>query len=390
MDTKNKKTNLICGILLAITAVIFYLANHYAEFEMDDLWYATNLVTGEPLNSIKDVWQSQVWHFFNWGGRSIAHGQLQLLLMWGETAANIANMLALTALICLILKHANVVKTTLPQLSLAIAGFLIILNINWYQTLFWESGACNYLFMTTWILLFLYPYMKSLNIADAKQTSDANTDTKAPRLIALWILPLGLIAGWSNENMGPTAFLATLAIIIITKKKTNKLIPWQIEGAITSLIGSALCILAPGNSVRVIEAASTDTSKSLLWRAFIRCYETTNGLLYYLAIPLMTLGILAFIYVAVLGKKIELTQILFICMAIVSWGAMILSPHYPDRASFGSMVFLLIPIINILGEITQNKQGEQNTYNTLLCLLIWLIGIFRPIVYICQQLGWIR
>lgn len=384
MDTKNKKTNLICGILLAITAVIFYLANHYAEFEMDDLWYATNLVTGEPLNSIKDVWQSQVWHFFNWGGRSIAHGQLQILLMWGETAANIANMLALTALICLILKHANVVKTTLPQLSLAIAGFLIILNINWYQTLFWESGACNYLYMTTWILLFLYPYMKSLDIADAKQTSDANTDTKAPRLIALWILPLGLIAGWSNENMGPTAFLATLAIIIITKKKTNKLIPWQIEGAIASLIGSALCILAPGNSVRVVEAASTDTSKSLLWRAFIRCYETTNGLLYYLAIPLLVLGILTMVYITILNRKLPIQQLLFIAMAIVSWGAMILSPHYPDRASFGSMVFLLIPIINILAEITKEKRA------TLLCLLIWLIGIFRPIVYICQQLGWIR
>lgn len=387
MDTKNKKTNLICGILLAITAVIFYLANHFATFEMDDLWYATNLVTGEPLNSIKDVWQSQVWHFFNWGGRSMAHGQLQFLLMWGETAANIANMLALTALICLILKHANVAKTALPQLSLAIAGFLIIFNINWYQTLFWESGACNYLFMTTWILLFLYPYMKSLDIAaDDKQTGD----TKAPRLIALWILPLGLIAGWSNENMGPTAFLATLAIIIITKKKTNKLIPWQIEGAITSLIGSALCILAPGNSVRVVEAASTDTSKSLLWRAFIRCYETTNGLLYYLAIPLLVLGILTTVYITILNRKLPTQQIIFIAMAIVSWGAMILSPHYPDRASFGSMVFLLIPIINILGEITQNKQGEQNTYNTLLCLLIWLIGIFRPIVYICQQLGWIK
>ena len=347
---------------------------------MDDLWYATNLVTGEPLHSLGDVWQSQVWHFLNWGGRSIAHGQLQILLMWGETAANIANMIALAALICLILKHASVAKTNISKLSLATAGFLIILNINWYQTLFWESGACNYLYMTTWILLFLYPYMKALKSPEFR-----------PKLIEAWIIPLGLIAGWSNENMGPTAFLATLAVIIITKKKTNKIIPWQIEGAASALIGSALCILAPGNSVRVIEAASTDTSKSLLWRAFIRCYETTNGLLYYLAIPLLTLGILAYIYVAVLGKKLELTQMLFICMAIVSWGAMILSPHYPDRASFGSMVFLLIPIINILGEIMNTNSQDQNSKaQGLLCLLIWLIGIFRPIVYICQQLGWIK
>ncbi|MBO7386866.1 MAG: hypothetical protein J6U15_03590, partial [Lachnospiraceae bacterium] len=136
-------------------------------------------------------------------------------------------------------------------------------------------------------------------------------------------------------------------------------------------------------------AASTDTSKSLLWRAFIRCYETTNGLLYYLAIPLLVLGILTFVYVGILGKKIELTQILFTCMSIVSWGAMILSPHYPDRASFGSMIFMLIPVIYLLSRILEESKIKE-VYSTLLCILIWLIGIFRPIVYICQQLGWLK
>ena len=387
MKSEKRKTNIIYGVLLVVTAVVFWLANHYAEFEMDDLWYATNLVTGAPLQSLKDVWDSQVWHFLNWGGRSIAHGQLQILLMCGEAVADIVNMIALAALIWLVLKHAGVKKEQTIYLALAVSGLLIIFNLNWYQTLFWESGACNYLYMTTWILLFLYPYMQSLD------------DAKTPKLIPLWILPLGLIAGWSNENMGPTAFLATLTVIIITKKKSGKIIPWQVEGSIACAIGCALCILAPGNSVRVVEAASTDTSKSLLWRAFIRCYETTNGLLYYLAIPLLVLGILALVYITILNKKPTTQQTIFTAMAIVSWGAMILSPHYPDRAAFGSMVFMLIPITYLLSRLLTASEPETNTKPEtdttplparLLCTLIWLIGIFRPIVYICQQLGWLK
>ena len=299
--------------------------------------------------------------------------------MCGETVADILNMVALVSLVLLVLSHAGIKKSEAGIISLAILGFLIIMNVNWYQTLFWESGASNYLYMTSWILLFLFPYMKSLE----------TEDTFNPKLIVLWIIPLGLISGWSNENVGPTVFLETLAVIIMTKKKTGKIVIWQILGSVFCLIGCALCILAPGNFVRVIDAASTDASKSLLWRAFIRCYETTNGLLYYLAIPLVILALLAFVYIGVLKKKLPTTQIMFICMSIVSWGAMILSPHYPDRASFGSMTFMLIPIVYMLAGIIKESKIKP-IYSMLLCTLIWLIGIFRPIAYICQQSGWIK
>ena len=57
---QSKGIAIVTYVLLTMSVIVFFVANHYAEFEMDDLWYATNLVTGEPLHSLADVWQSQV------------------------------------------------------------------------------------------------------------------------------------------------------------------------------------------------------------------------------------------------------------------------------------------------------------------------------------------
>lgn len=382
---QEKILNKISYILLAISVVIFYLANHYAHFEMDDVWYSTNLVTGEPLHSLGDIIESQIWHFNNWGGRSIAHGQLQLLLMSGEMMADILNVIALAAIITLILKHADAGFVNKPHIALLTLGLLIVLNANWYQTLFWQSGASNYLYMTTWILLFLYPYMRSIN----SDYNEANKPKYKEIIRAIYLIPLGLISGWSNENMGPTVLLITLAVIIISHKEYKKVPIWQITGSISTLIGSAFCILAPGNFTRVNEAANQDAGKGILWRTFLRCYSTTNGLLYYLIVPFIILTLLSFIYIEVLNKKFTKQDIIFIVAGIISWGAMILSPHYPDRAAFGSMIFFLIPIVSIINKMIQERE-QKGMLPQALSFIVWLGGVFPPMVYICQQLGWIN
>ena len=62
-----------------------WLVNDAVPFMMDDLWYAEKLVSTEgpsgiPITSFKDIVESQIWHFYNWGGRSVTHGLLQVLL----------------------------------------------------------------------------------------------------------------------------------------------------------------------------------------------------------------------------------------------------------------------------------------------------------------------
>ena len=84
----------IIGILFFIvTIVIIYLGNDAVVFMMDDNWYSTRLYDEQPLQNIGDIIAAQSWHFYNWGGRCIAHGILQLTLMSGEFCADLMNVI---------------------------------------------------------------------------------------------------------------------------------------------------------------------------------------------------------------------------------------------------------------------------------------------------------
>ena len=101
---------IMIGVLLVITTGVLWLVNDAVPFMMDDLWYADKLISNEgpsgiPITSFKDIIESQIWHFNNWGGRSITHGLLQILLQLGEPAADILNVaaaLALAYVMCLV------------------------------------------------------------------------------------------------------------------------------------------------------------------------------------------------------------------------------------------------------------------------------------------------
>lgn len=372
--------NRICSIVAilcaAVSIVILYIANNKMPFKMDDEWYSTNLVTGLPLASITDIWESQVWHYLNWGGRSVAHAILQLVLWAGPIVADVINVAVTILIVSIICKLANVRKLSLWLMTL---GFLVILNANWSQNILWQSGVANYLYMTTFILLFLLCYFRTLE----------NSDAKALTGITVWIAPLGLFSGWSNENMGPAVWLGTLCIIIYIKIKENKIYPWMLVGNLFCLLGSVLMITAPGNYVRNIEAADAVAGKGTLWRAFLRGFSVTNGLFFYLLDATVLLLILIFIYCFVLGMKLRRTDYFMLFMAVLSWGAMVLSPHYPDRAAFGTMVLTLIPIMHLISGIWNKREGNELPGLTV-SLFVWLGGMFPLCTYICQMLGWLK
>lgn len=364
----------VAGVIVSL--LVLYIANSKMPFKMDDEWYATNLVTGRALSGFGDIWESQVWHFFHWGGRSIAHAQLQLILWAGPVAADLLNVAVTVLLVALVCKMADAPKLIYGLMTL---GLLVILNANWSQTLLWQSGVANYLYMTTWILLFLLCYFRTLERPEAK---------KLPGIF-IFIAPLGLFAGWSNENMGPAVWLGTLAIIWYLWKKEKKWYPWMLAGNLFCLLGSCLVILAPGNFVRNVEAEEQVAGKGLLWRVFLRCFSVANGLFYYLLFAAVLLVLLLFIYCSVLHKKLRRSDWCLLLMALLSWGAMLLSPHYPDRASFGTLVLMLIPMLHMIAGIWK-EQKNVGISGTAVALFVWLCGMFPLCTYICQMLGWIQ
>lgn len=363
--------NLIGLLFLAVTFLIVYWVNDAVPIMMDDEWYSTRLYDSEPVQSLKDVIDAQVWHFFNWGGRSVAHGLLQLVLMTGAVGANIINILFNIGLTWIICKASGVKGSVYAAMIL---GMLYGLNANWKMSMCWQSGAANYLYMTTFVLLFLWCYVRALEGQD-----------KALPGISIWILPLGLVAGWSNENMGPTVWLLSLGIMLYLWFKERRWRWWMLLGNVTCLIGSAFVILAPGNFVRAVQ---TVDDKGLLWRVFLRCYDESKAMFEYLSPTLLLLAFALCIGIGACGIRLSKANVIYLLGALLSWGAMILSPHYPDRATFGTMIFMMCMIVSIAGDVIRAKPALK-PWIIGVGSVVWLRGMFFLMEYTCMIWGWI-
>lgn len=328
---------MIFAAAVLLLLVIQFIINRLVPFMMDDLWYSTNLATGEPLKNFGDIIQSQVWHYQNWGGRSMTHGILQLTLMSGEVCADLINVTAMTLLAWMICVLAG---TKDLRSFLTANALLFLLNANIKMSVLWQSGGANYVYSSLWILVFLWPYIRLLKGQE-----------KSMKGITLWILPLGLMAGWSNENMGPTCFLITAAVMIWTCVKTHKVPVWAAEGVITSLVGSILVVAAPGNFLR-----STFVEKPSLYERF---FSMLTAGVDYLFPSFLLLTLLLLVKLVLKKEKLEGFHYAMLAGMILSYGAMVVSPHYPDRATFGSMVFGIILCVTLLGDLEKSADTER-------------------------------
>ena len=210
MEKSKKKLTLATLIILAITLVIVFITNRILVFMMDDIWYSTKLFSSEPITSIKDIIEAQVWHWHNWGGRSIAHGLLQLILMCGNGFADVLNTIWLFLLSYVIIKVSETTPATIGSKLIYItmtAGLLLGLSANWKMSMFWQAGAANYLYITVFLLFYMFCYLR-----------EVEGNVKPLPGITFWMIPLALITGWSNENMGPTCFILSVIVMVILKR----------------------------------------------------------------------------------------------------------------------------------------------------------------------------
>ncbi|MBO7599642.1 MAG: hypothetical protein J6S95_00635 [Lachnospiraceae bacterium] len=376
MKTKNPIIeNTAAFLLLAVTIFIIAFTHKTVPYMLDDLWYSTNLKTGEPLKSISDIWESQVWHYLNWGGRSMTHGILQFTFLCGEVINNVLNVvftLLLSTVIIITATDIADVKLSITgwafDLSI-VMGMLHGLNANWMMSMYWQSGSANYLYISVFVLFFAYCYLREFSDGDVKPFSG----------ITVWIVPLSVLAGWSNENMGPTVWLLSLFTIVYRKKKDLSVKLWMILGCVFSFLGSLACIIAPGNFKR---SAEVDAGKGFLWKAFLRVYSESRGIFDFLYPAAILALILLIMYYPLLKKKVDIKTILLLVMAALSWGAMVLSPHYPDRATYGTLVFFIVVIISLVLRLIKEKEELRPWLNGAL-LFVYVRGMF----WLCEYLA---
>lgn len=369
--SKNKFKYILLYFAIIILAIFQFVLHRDIVFMMDDNWYSTNLVTGQPLSGLADVYHSQIWHFHNWGGRVITHGLLQILLMGGELLCDIANLLCTLLLAFLICRIAGKRQ---PYWFLIAFSLIIFLNPNIKMSMFWQSGSVNYVYSSTWILLYLGIFLAHM----------CSPESKHFPLINFYMPLLGLITGWSNENMGPSGFIFSLLVIFCLIKIQNKKPPlWMITGSLFCLLGSILVILAPGNFVRVSCIPETSFGQTLYERMLSMLCAGTD----FLFPTVLILVSLLLVNVVFFEYKIQTHEILLLIHAVLSYGAMVLSPHYPDRSTFGTMIVCIILIIPLLDNLLNHCKNKKQCSH-IFALIFWSYAIYKVLfeIYIMQSI----
>lgn len=376
-DKSRKIVWILSGVLSFLALGVMYITHREVPFMMDDLWYSTLLYEETPIASLGDIFKAQVWHYNNWGGRSMTHTLLQLILLMGENVADILNIVftvLLAWVVCLVSGSRK-----LPAFFAAVS-MIIGLNANWKMSMFWQSGAANYLYITVFILAFAYCYLREL-------PEESEEAVKSLPGIVVWILPLGILTGWSNENMGPALWILSLAVMLLFWRKHKSIKIWMLLGNVSCLVGSILCIVAPGNFVRSSEVAAENYGT--LWKLFLRCYGEATAAVNYLFPTLLVLGTMIFVAKYVLKLSLGIQNVILLLTALLSWGAFVLSPHYPDRATFGTMALCICVIISLGKKIVKERSELLNPLMVGMAL-IWLRGMYFCGEYLAICWGWIR
>lgn len=102
--TANKKMR--TAVYIGIAALLLLL-NCLTPMVGDDYQYSFIFNRPERIESLADVFYSQYIHYFEWGGRSVAHFLLQFFLLLGKPVFNVFNTGVTLLYLYLIAKFAG-------------------------------------------------------------------------------------------------------------------------------------------------------------------------------------------------------------------------------------------------------------------------------------------
>ena len=344
---KEDKAFANCTIVCAVVFVLMLIQNFLTQFASDDWCYmfvyevpGNPTATSERVNSLFDIFRSMKNHWNLWNGRIVAHGLLQAVLatsypgIFHKVIFNIVNSLIFVLMGIVIYMHASYKnKKASASVLVGIYAIMWFFLPQYAATVLWASGAANYLWCSTILLLFLLPYRKYA--FDPERVMADNLKN------AILMGIFGLFAGCTNENSGGAVALICILLVIFCKKNKIKVPKWYLSGILGTIIGTIVLVLAPGNrqnSTPITFDVLAERLKELIYKSSYVFF----GLL-------MTLAIVMIFVVITNGmskdddKRKEFPAIYFLGTG-ASIFVLIFSPRMPERTLFFA-VCLIISLI---------------------------------------------
>lgn len=378
---RNNKYSLIAALI--VCALLAYILNSLYPLFMEDWEYSfvwnTERDNLNLVGSFTDIIQSQYAHYMNWGGRAVAHTLAQFLLWIGEGWHDVLNALAFTVFCYMLYRFANGQNKTQTSIFVLVCLLTFFLQPVLYIDILWLTYSCNYLWTTLIIVLFIYPYF-------LYYLKHKTADGVFP---CLGMLSLGILVGWTNENMGCAVVFFLLAIMLLMYKKEKVKIPkWAISGLIGVMVGFAFLVLAPGNFVRldgmsdgasIIDRFSIEGLKVILM-------GQAKGFFWALLLPTILFVTLLYChgkYGEIDKKKqIRTIAILFYLTAVVGLLAFIpVQGGVKRHAYFGITTFAIIAISILYANIDWRKRTKINIGIVSVLFALFCVKYSFDVVY---------
>ena len=384
-DKKNKKIFyiLLIAIFLMIAVYEFLTPNM-----SDDIIYGD---TVSEAGSFFDLFGQEYEHYMTHSGRNVAHFILRIFLyMKTKSVFNVVAAAAFTCLSLLMYENIDCRRKYDFRLLCLVLLFLWFLDPAISNTVFWETGACNYLFTGTIAIGFCTYFRRHLSL-------DSNNTIS----LMIKMFFLGLLAGWCNENTSGGVILFCLILLVDKWLANNRncgfIRPWMITGLVGNLLGFGIMILSPGNFGRAEVAEEEHTGLLAIMARFLKIIINIKDNYFILVASFVVL--LLFIYYMSADKKkfLETTKYMRILafVALMTAFSLIAVPSSQLRTYYGAGLFMMMAVLNgvgivantlfMSGSASDKEKGLSYTIlQTAISSLVAVWGLVLVFTYIEQ------
>ena len=137
--------------MMIVVALAFFVLNVFTPLYHDDFVYKFMFEDGtvnydHPIQSVGDIFLSQVEHYHSVNGRSIVHFLVQLFTgLLGKQVFNIFNVIVFCIFICLLHRHFGKRSGWQGLGPTVLILALVLLLPRFKDTFLWMTGSINYL-----------------------------------------------------------------------------------------------------------------------------------------------------------------------------------------------------------------------------------------------------
>lgn len=317
-----------------VNFIMVFIYQYLTPNMSDDIIYSDRVA---EANSFFDLFVQEYNHYMTHIGRSIAHIILRIFLyMENKIIFDIVAAVVFVLVSVLIYLNVDHRKKYDIRVYAAIVLLMWLFDPTIANSVFWETGACNYMFTGCIMLAFITVFRKFL--AEDKKSIGA--------VIGMFFF--GLAAGWCNENTSGGVILFIL-IMIFVKWRENKnfsnVRPWMVTSLVGSMIGFVIMIMSPGNFSRAEGTEEAHTGLLALAARFLKI--TLNIKEGYLVLILaFIVFVIAMAYRTLDKSFMEKASgmILFGLLFLATCYALIAVPESQLRTYYGAGLFLMIAV----------------------------------------------